>query len=185
MSDNAVKNSKKQIIFLFLLVLLAILAVSGYIVKSRSFGHKIITNGDRAPEFRLQAPDGKSFSLSNFRGKVVMVHFWATWCPPCVEELPLLAKLYPELSGNDFEMLAISVDEGGANAVRTFMQQNNLHVPVLLNPDRSVASLYGTYKFPETYIVDRLGVVRYKVIGPRNWLDPGTVQIIKSIIAMK
>jgi peroxiredoxin len=185
MSDTVKKNSKKQILFLSFLVLLVVLFVVGYVVKNRSVENKIITNGDRAPEFRLPAPDGRFFSLSDFRGKVVMVHFWATWCPPCVEELPILARLYPQLSGNDFEMLAVSVDEGGADAVTSFMRQNNLKVPVLLDSHRSVAGLYGTYKFPETYIVDRRGVVRYKVIGPRNWLDPETVQILKNIIATK
>ncbi len=185
MSDNAAKSGKKQIIFLSLLILVAILVVIGYVAKSRIVQNKIIMSGDRAPEFRLQAPDGRFFSLSDFRGKVVMVHFWATWCPPCVEEMPLLTKLYPELSGNDFVMLAVSVDEGRASAVRTFIQQNNVQVPVLLNPDRSVAHLYGTYKFPETYIIDRHGVVRYKAIGPRNWMDPENVQMLKSIIAMK
>lgn len=185
MTDSAAKSSKKQVVFLSLLVLLVVLFVAGYVAKNRPVQNKIITNGDRAPEFRLPAPDGRFFSLADFRGKVVMVHFWATWCPPCVEELPILAKLYPELSGRDFEMLAVSVDEGGANAVTSFMRKNNLKVPVLLDPDRSVAGLYGTYKFPETYIIDRQGVVRYKVIGPRNWMDPQTVQILKSIIAMK
>ena len=136
MSDNAAKSGKKQIIFLSLLILVAILVVIGYVAKSRIVQNKIIMSGDRAPEFRLQAPDGRFFSLSDFRGKVVMVHFWATWCPPCVEEMPLLTKLYPELSGNDFVMLAVSVDEGRASAVRTFIQQNNVQVPVLLNPDR-------------------------------------------------
>jgi peroxiredoxin len=183
-TDNSSKSGKKQIFFLFLLVLLVVLGVAGYVAKSRT-GHKVIVNGDHAPEFRLQAPDGRFFSLSDFRGKVVMVHFWATWCPPCVEELPILAMLYPQLSGNDFEMLAVSVDEGGVEAVTTFMRKNSFKVPVLLDPDRSIAGLYGTYKFPETYIIDRQGVVRYKVIGPRNWMDPETVQILKSIMAMK
>ncbi len=185
MSLNKEKSGKKQIIFLFLLVLVVFLAVAGYAVKNKSLRHKIIASGDRAPDFRLQAPDGRFFSLSDFRGKVVMVHFWATWCPPCVDELPTLARLYPQFSGKDFEMLAVSVDEGGANAVTSFMRQNNLDVPVLLDSDRSIAGLYGTYKFPETYIIDRQGVVRYKVIGPRNWMDPGTVEILKRIIAMK
>ncbi|HYA86054.1 MAG TPA: TlpA disulfide reductase family protein [Nitrospirota bacterium] len=185
MSDQTAKGGKKQLIFLFSLFLLAVLVVAGIVVKSRSAQHKIIMTGDRAPEFRLQDLDGRYFSLSDFRGKVVMVHFWATWCPPCVEEMPLLSKLYPELAGNDFEMLAVSVDEGGEKAVRKFMQQNNLQVPVLLNPDQSIAHLYGTYKYPETYIMDSQGVVRYKVIGPLNWTDPETVQMLKSVIAMK
>ena len=186
MADTVSKNSsKKQIFFLAILILLVVLFVVGYAAKHRPVGKKIITTGDRAPEFRIPAPDGRSFSLSDFKGKVVMVHFWATWCPPCVEELPILAKLYPQLMVNDFEMLAVSVDEGGANAVATFMHQRNLRVPVLLDPDRSVASLYGTYKFPETYIVDRQGIVQYKVIGPHNWMDAGTVQMIRNMIAEK
>jgi peroxiredoxin len=176
-------GSKKQIVFLAFMIVLVALFIVGYAALNKSTGNKIIVNGDRAPEFRLSALDGKPISLAEFRGKVVMVHFWATWCPPCVEELPTLAKLYPQFAGNDFEMLAVSVDEGGANAVSAFMRQNNLHVPVLLDPDRSTANHYGTYKFPETYIVDRQGVVRYKMIGPRNWMDPESIQILKSIIS--
>jgi peroxiredoxin len=185
MSDSVAKRGRKEVVFLSFLVFLVILLVAGYVIKKIPLRHKVIVNGDKAPEFRLPAPDGRFFSLSDFRGKVVMVHFWATWCPPCVEELPLLAKLYPELAGKDFQMLAISVDEGGADAVTSFMRKNNLNVPVLLDPDHSVASSYGTYKFPETYIVDRQGVVRYKIIGPRNWLDPSTVQMLNNIIALK
>ncbi len=185
MYDTIAKTGKKQIIFLALLILVALVMIAGYVAKNRIVQNAIIMNGDRAPDFRLQALDGRFFSLSDFRGKVVMVHFWATWCPPCVEEIPLLARLYPYFSHNDFEMLAVSVDEGGESAVRTFMQQRNLQLPVLLNPDQTVAHLYGTYKYPETYIVDRHGVVRYKVIGPHNWIDPNTVQILRSIIAME
>jgi peroxiredoxin len=183
MSESIAKSNRKEVLFLSFLVLLVILFFAGYVVKNRHLQHKIITKGDHAPDFRLPAPDGRILSLSDFRGKVVMVHFWATWCPPCVEELPLLAKLYPELAGKDFEMLAVSVDEGGAKAVTSFMRQRNLKVPVLLDPDRSVASSYGTYKFPETYIIDRNGVVQYKVIGPLNWMDPQTIQVLKNIIA--
>ncbi len=186
MADTAPKNSsKKQILFLGILVLLIVLFVVGYVAKHRPIGKKIITTGDRAPDFRIPAPDGRFFSLSDFKGKIVMVHFWATWCPPCVDELPLLAKLYPQLAGKDFEMLAVSVDEGGANAVTAFMGQHSLHIPVLLDPDRSVAGLYGTYKFPETYIIDRQGIVQYKVIGPHDWMDPGTVQMLRNMIAQK
>ena len=150
-----------------------------------SRGTKIIHEGDRAPAFSLQTLDGRTVSLADFRGKVVMVHFWATWCPPCVEEMPMLEQLYRSLRAADFEILAVSVDEGGARAVAEFMQRNGLNLPVLLDTRRSVAGLYGTFKFPETYVVDRQGVVTYKAIGPRDWTDPATMNAIRALIASK
>ncbi|HUI67705.1 MAG TPA: TlpA disulfide reductase family protein [Nitrospirota bacterium] len=154
-------------------------------VKEGAQGTKIINEGDRAPEFRLQALDGTAVSLADFRGKVVMVHFWATWCPPCVEEMPMLEQLYRSLGSTDFKILAVSVDEGGAGAVAEFMRKNGLSLPALLDPGRSVAGLYGTYKFPETYIVDRRGVVKYKVIGPRDWTAPASMNVIRGLIEAK
>jgi peroxiredoxin len=175
-------NNKKQMILLVVLVLFAALFIIGYAAKDRQAGRKIVASGDQAPEFRLQAMDNSSVNLSDFRGKVVMVHFWATWCPPCVEELPLLDKLYRTVVDKDFQLLAVSVDEGGAPAVAAFLKKNGLKLPVLLDPDRTIAGLYGTYKFPETYIVDRQGVVRYKVIGPRDWSDPANVKLVRDAL---
>ena len=79
-------------------------------------------------------------------------------------------------------LLAVSVDERGAAAVVPFMEKNRLGLPALLDPQRSIAGLYGTYKFPETYIVDREGIVRYKVIGPRNWSVPANLNVVREII---
>ena len=172
----------KKIAFLAVLIVLIALFIGGYLVMDRTTGNKIITSGDRAPEFRLQTLDGGFVSLSGLLGKVVMVHFWATWCPPCVEEIPTLDRLHSSIMGKDFEMLAVSVDEGGTGAVAPFIQKNGLNVPVLFDPGHDVAGLYGTYKFPETYIIDRQGVVRYKAIGPRDWTDPSNIQILRNII---
>ena len=158
---------------LFLLFLLA---------KEGPRGIKIIHEGDRAPEFRLQALDGRTVSLVDLRGKVVMVHFWATWCPPCVEEMPMLEQLYRSLGSTDFRILAVSVDEGGASAVAEFMQRNKLSIPALLDPGKSVAGLYGTFKFPETYIVDGRGIVKFKAIGPRDWTAPANMNAIRELI---
>ena len=175
-------NGKQQV-FLWIFIGIIVLIVAGYVLMARGpVRNKIITNGDRAPEFRLQSSDGRLVSLSGLKGKVVMVHFWATWCPPCVEEIPTLDKLYRELIGQDFEMLAISVDEGGMSAVAPFMQKNRLNVPVFFDPRREIAGLYGTFKFPETYILDRLGVVRHKVIGPTDWTSPENKKILHDII---
>ena len=175
-------GSIKKIAFLAVLIVLIALFIGGYLVMDRTTGNKIITSGDQAPGFRLQKMDNGFVSLADLRGKVVMVHFWATWCPPCVDEIPTLDRLHNSLLGKDFEMLAVSVDEGGAGAVEPFIQRNRLNVPVLFDPGSDVARLYGTYKFPETYIVDRRGVVRYKAIGPRDWTDPSNIQILRNII---
>ena len=182
---DAKRGSTKQILFLAVLIIAVAVAVAGYVVKDRKAPRKIISSGDRAPDFRLPSMDGRSIGLADLRGKVVMVHFWATWCPPCVEELPTLAKLYKELKGGDFEMLAVSVDEGGSAAVNAFLRKNGLNLPVLLDPGGSVSGLYGTYKFPETYIVDRRGEVRYKVIGPRDWRDPEALRFMRDLIAAR
>lgn len=178
-------GSAKKILFLIVVIIAVALAVAGYFVKDRKTGKKIITTGDRAPDFRLPSLDGRTVGLADLRGKVVMVHFWATWCPPCVEELPTLVKLNEELKSGDFEMLAVSVDEGGAEAVNAFLQKNGLVLPVLLDPGAPVSHSYGAYKFPETYIVDRQGVVRHKVIGPADWRDPAALQFLRNMIAAR
>ncbi len=175
-------TAKKGIVLAILILALAGLAILFLFAKEGAQGVKIIGTGDRAPEFRLTALDGRQVSLSDYRGKVVMVHFWATWCPPCVEEIPTLERLYRGLLGKDFAILAVSVDEGGAEAVTSFMQRNRLSLPVLLDPRRSVSRLYGTFKFPETYLLDRDGVVRYKVIGPSDWTAQENINIVRSLI---
>ena len=152
------------------LLVLAVALGAGIFLPActRNAEHKIIGIGDHAPEVRLQSVDGKAVSLADYRGKVVLVHFWATWCPPCVEEIPTLERFYRQVSGTDIEVLAISVDDS-AEMLKAFLEKNKVHFPVLRDPDRSMAGSYGTLKFPETYVIGRDGVVRYKVIGPVDW----------------
>jgi len=171
-----------------LIGIIAVLAAIGFLFfygQNSGQRFKIIREGDRAPEFSVLTLDGKAVSLSSYRGKVVMVHFWATWCPPCVEELPTLERLYRAYVGKDLEILAVSVDEGGAGAVGQFMQRNRFALPVLLNPDQSVARQYGTFKFPETYLVDREGIVRRKIIGAADWTSPAAQEIIQAMMGRK
>lgn len=164
---------------------IAVLAVIGFLLffgQNSGKRVKLIREGDQAPEFTLPSLDGKAVSLSSYRGKVVMVHFWATWCPPCVEELPALERLYHAYVGKDLEVLTISVDEGGASDVGQFMRKNEFALPVLLNPGQSVARAYGTFKFPETYLVDREGIVRRKIIGAADWTSPAAQEVIQAMV---
>ncbi len=172
---------KKWIVLLLVVAAVAALVVYA-VMKQGPREARIIQVGDHAPEFRLPAPDGKQVSLSDFRGKVVMVHFWATWCPPCVEELPALDRFYRSMTGTDIQFLAVSVDENGAAAVVPFMKKYNLALPVLFDPGAPVSHSYGTFKFPETYILDRSGIVRYKVIGPADWSYPANIKAVRDLI---
>jgi len=171
-----------------LIVIIAVLAVVGFLFfygQNSGQRMKLVREGDSAPEFSLPSLDGRAVSLSSYRGKVVMVHFWATWCPPCVEEIPTLERLYRASFGKDLEILAVSVDEGGAGAVSQFMKKNRFALPVLLNPDQSVARKYGTFKFPETYLVDREGIVRKKIIGAADWMSPVAQELIQAMVDKK
>ncbi len=175
---------KKIFILAMLAVVVAAIALFA-VTKSGRRETRIIGEGDRAPEFRLSTLDGKQVSLSDFRGKVVLVHFWATWCPPCVQEMPVLDRLYRSFINQDFELLAVSVDEGGAAAVSSFLQRKGLGLPVVLDPGGSVAHSYGTFKFPETYILDKSGIVRYKVIGSADWDAPANMNALRDMISQK
>jgi len=186
MESRTSRNGRmKQVVFVGILAIAAVLVVAVFVSKHKGNSDKVITKGDRAPEFGLPNLNGQIINLSDFRGKFVMVHFWATWCPPCVDEIPTLAYLNQQLAGRDFAMLAVSVDEGGGPAVGSFLQQKALNLPVLLDPDRATAERYGTRKFPETYLLDREGIVRYKVIGPADWRDPDAIKILKDLISSR
>jgi peroxiredoxin len=177
-----VSAAKKGIMLAILAVAVAAVALFA-LMRPGGRETKIIGEGDRAPEFRLTTLEGKQASLSDFRGKVVIVHFWATWCPPCVEEMPGIERLSRSFDGKDFALLAVSVDEGGAQAVASFLNRNKLSLPVLLDPGGKISHSYGTFKFPESYIIDRSGVVRYKVIGPADWNVSENINAIRGLIA--
>jgi peroxiredoxin len=182
LKNEAKKSSRTQVAFLVILILLVALgAGTALLSRTKSTGPKIIAAGDQAPEFRLRSIDGKTVSLADHRGKVVLVHFWATWCPPCVEEIPTLERFSQQIFGTDIEVLAISVDDS-ADVLKTFLDKNRVHFPVLLDPGRATAGSYGTLKFPETYIVGRDGVVRYKVIGPKDWSVRENVETVRSLL---
>lgn len=176
-------SKAKKTILLVVLVAAVLPALVYLFLQSGPRESKVIGVGDRAPEFSLPGLDGRQVRLSDLRGKVVLVHFWATWCPPCVEELPTLDEVSRVLPAGDFQVLAVSVDQGGAQTVGSFLQRNRLTLPVLLDTDHAVTSRYGTFKFPETYVVGRDGNVKYKIIGPADWKNPSTLQALQQLAA--
>jgi len=121
-----------------------------------------------APDFDLPTLAGDRVRLRALKGRVVLVHFWATWCPPCVEEAPYLSRLYDRLRGRPFDLVAVSVDDG-ADIVRKFFGTNPPAYKVALDPGGGVAHNYGTFKYPETYLVGPQGQLLKRYIGPQNW----------------
>ena len=125
--------------------------------------------GFPAPDFVLNDLDGRTHRLADYRGRVVFLNVWATWCPPCRMEMPSMERLYRRLRGEDFIMLAINEDEAGAEAVREFVSETGISFPVLLDPQGKVPERYGVTGYPETFVIDRDGRVVQHTIGPENW----------------
>ncbi len=142
-----------------------------------------IDQGSTAPQFELpQLSSGVPLDLTAFRGKVVLLNFWATWCPPCVKEMPSLQRLQEKLAGEDFVVLAISVDED-AEEVRDFVRRQGLTFPILFDPDHVVAERYQALKYPETFLIDRSGVVAVsRFSGDRDWDKEVWVSAIREVI---
>jgi peroxiredoxin len=136
--------------------------------------------GERAPDFTLPALTQGSLSLHDFGRQVVVLNFWATWCPPCVEETPGLEKFAEQMRLQGVAVMGVSVDEDAA-ALRTFAAEQHLSFPILRDPNQSVASRYGTFKFPETYIIDQEGRVAEKLIGAVDWQDSRIATFVQEL----
>ena len=139
--------------------------------------------GQPLPDFTLPDLQGNQVQLSALHGKVVFINIWATWCPPCVEEMPTIQQLYEQLHGHGLEVLAISVDALGAQVVGPFMQKHRLTFPALLDPASRVPRLYHTSGVPESFIVDKRGRLVEKVIGLRDWSHPRMITLFKRLLA--
>lgn len=141
-----------------------------------------LKTGLPAPDFTFPGLDGKMVSLSDYRGNVVLVNIWATWCPPCVDEMPSMERLYQELKGENFEILAVSIDSLGTKAVAPFMKKYNLSFPALMDPDGTIKNLYQTTGVPESFIINKQGILIQKVIGPRDWARPEIIGFFRDLL---
>jgi len=137
--------------------------------------------GQQAPDFTVQ-DGGRSVALSSLRGKVVVLNFWATWCPPCVDEVPSLVKMQQKLR-DQVTVFAVSVDED-EDIYRKFIHDYGAEgLLTVREPGHKGADLYGTTGYPETFIIDSKGVVQRKLVGPVNWTDPEMINYLRTVAA--
>lgn len=140
--------------------------------------------GRQVPSFEYPLLGGGNASLASQKNKVVLINVWATWCVPCLDEMPDLQRLYAQMKkdGAPFEILAVSIDALGADAVRKFVDRFGLTFPILLDPRGSIKKLYRTTGVPETFIVDRQGRLLQKIIGARKWDAPAVVEYLRQAV---
>ncbi len=172
------------------LVLVALIAsgviglyLSGSFETSRSGDVAQIQIGQTAPDFELSDKSGKRYSLSSLRGKVVLVNFWATWCPPCRAEMPSMEQLYKNY-GRDggLELLAINVEPEGPDIIDEFSKEYPHSFPVVFDLDATVQEKYGVFKFPETFIIDKNGIIVERVIGAIDWTEPDVLSYLNKLL---
>lgn len=159
-------KTKLTVVFLVILALWGI-----YDLYQDNLNSKVGINiGDKAPNIELKNLEGKTIHLSDFRGKTVIVNFWATWCTPCIEELPELKKFYKANQDKNLVILGVNVTgiEKSETGVRDFVSKHQLPYPIVLDTQNTYADLFQIKGYPTTYLINSNGIIKYKVSGQLN-----------------
>lgn len=149
---------------------------------SKTTSPKQLNAGSTPPNFTLPTLNGETVTLSSLRGKVVLLNFWASWCPPCMEEMPSLQSLYAKFTSKDFVLLAVNIEEDGKVLASQIVKKLGLKFTILLDPSQKTTKLYHLTGVPETYLLDKNGVIAEKFIGPRNWEEPPFLEKIEELL---
>ena len=168
----------RRIVLIIVAIAIVVAVYEGAQHHSHSRGAPPGAVDSPAAAFTLQGLDGKPLSLANYRGKVVLLNFWASWCMPCVEELPSLLALHHQ--DPNLVILAVSIDDD-PTAYSTFIVRHHVDLITVRDPSQSAANLYHTDMWPETYVIDRQGMIRRKLVGPQEWTSPEIVGFLNSL----
>ncbi len=174
---------RKKSLFYSLFIILVSFTLSFSSEKSREelflkIGIQPIKRDTKAPDFRLENLKGEKLELKYFKGKVIFLNFWATWCGPCKEEMPSMEILYQQFKEKDFVFISISVDYEGRKSVKNFIEKQRYTFPVLLDPKCDVLDLYEVKRIPTTIIIDRNKKVIGRATGPINWKSPEVISLL-------
>ena len=172
----------KKSFALFLICALCAVPLAAYADPFEQFGVARPRTSKPAPDFVLKDIHGQSVNLAQFKGKPILLNFWATWCGPCREELPSMQRMHDASKKNGgFHIIAISIDRFNLKKVNQYAENLNLSFPILLDPDRETRKAYFIRGLPTSYLIDSDGILRGFISGARNWDSPASLELMKSL----
>lgn len=186
---RAMKRPVHRSPYFWSIVAAATVVAAAWVGRER---YRPITTGSPAPDFTVTDMDGRPASLADYRGKVVLINIWATWCPPCREEMPSMQRLYEAMAGEEFEILAVSIDaRAGENDLfgrpggdlRAFAEEMGLTFTILHDPSGAIQQTYQTTGVPESFLVGRDGRIFKKVAGSTQWDAPANLELVRRLLA--
>jgi len=171
---------KNKTLILIIVVLVGTLVV--FFASKTPRGPERSEIGRATQDFELIDIDNNRITLSGMKGSVIFINFWATWCESCIDEMPSMERLSRYFAGNPTFKIVTVLYKDDLDTALKFMKENGFTFPVYLNPDESAAKMFGITGIPETFIIDKKGILRDKVIGPAEWDSPNTIQTFQALI---
>jgi thiol-disulfide isomerase/thioredoxin len=172
----------KRIVVYCLILSAAALLMAGCKKKEEAAGVTDVREKMPAPQITVNSLTNVPLKLSALKGKVVLLNFWATWCPPCREEIPSMMKLNSAMVGKPFQMVSVSIDEGGVPEIESFFKTSGYSLPTYTDPGGEAAKTYGITGVPESFVIDKNGILVKKVIGPLAWDSPETISFLDGLM---
>jgi thiol-disulfide isomerase/thioredoxin len=168
---------------MYCLILSAVvLMMSGCTNKQEPTGVAGVREKSPAPDITVNSLKNVPLKLSDLKGKVVLLNFWATWCPPCREEIPSMMKLNSAMAGKPFQMVAVSIDEGGVPEIESFFKASGFKLPTYTDQGGAAQKTYGITGVPESFVIDKNGILVKKVIGPLAWDSPDKISFLEALM---
>jgi cytochrome c biogenesis protein CcmG, thiol:disulfide interchange protein DsbE len=182
--NNSTHLKKYGLLYLLFVVVFAVIFYRIQLspIKKTVLNQEKPEVGYRAPDFTLRNLQGNLVGLVNHKNKVIILNFWATWCAPCLEEMPAFEKLYRRYRSQGLTVLAVSLDKHDFSKVQDFVDSNNLTFPVLMDSDGVAEKLYPSFTIPFTYVIDKDGKVAARVDGAKNWASNETFLALDILI---
>ena len=159
-------------------------------LSNKAINYKLVSNLQEmkdkspSPDFTLPNLEGGKVSLKDFRGKLLMLNFWASWCAPCREEMPAMERLYQRYKDRGFVILGVNIKDDKKSAI-AFVKELKITFPIGFDPNGEVGLLYGAWGLPATYLIDTKGIALARAWGPADWFSPGARELIEALLDAK